>query len=33
MNNTIINQATEHKHLGLEISSWKKRVLVKCETK
>jgi hypothetical protein len=29
MNNTIINQATEHKHLGLEISndgSWQKHI-------
>ena len=33
MNNTIINQATEHKQLGLEIASWKKWVPVKCETK
>jgi hypothetical protein len=24
MKNTIINQVTEHKHLDLEISSWKK---------
>ena len=29
MNNTIINQATEHKHLGLAISndgSWQKHI-------
>ena len=29
MNNTIINQVTEHKHLGLEISndgSWQKNI-------
>ena len=26
MKNTIINQVTEHKHLGLEISSWKKNI-------
>ena len=29
MNNTIINQVTEHKHLGLEISndgSWQKHI-------
>ena len=29
MNNTIINQVTEHKHLGLEISNdanWKKHI-------
>jgi hypothetical protein len=26
MNNTKINQAAEHKHLGLKISSWKKNI-------
>jgi hypothetical protein len=26
MNNAIIKQAAEHKHLGLEISSWKKNI-------
>jgi hypothetical protein len=29
MNNTIINQVTEHKHLGLDISndgSWQKHI-------